>query len=104
MHVLEHQYRHVESAEDLDEGAEEPVPGRGRVLQRLRRRRQMCRPLREQRPQRTAQTAEAQPGHAGDAVPHRVDDRAEGVRHAQLRAGPDQRPAPALGLGREELP
>lgn len=103
MDVLQCEDRHVEPAEDFDEGAEQPVPGRGGVLQRFRGGGQVVGPLGEQRPQRAAQPAQPQPDNVVDTVTHRVHDRPERVRHPQLRAGPDQGAPAPLRLGRQEL-
>ncbi len=101
--VLQREDRDVEPVEDLDECPEQPVPGGGGVLQRLRCRGQVVGPLREQRPERAGQPAQAQVGNVVDAVAHGVHHRPEGVRHPQLQAGTDQGTPSPPRLGRQEL-
>lgn len=57
--VLEDENRHPETVDELGQRSKQYIPDRGRVVQRLRRGREILRPLREERPQSAAQRTHA---------------------------------------------
>jgi hypothetical protein len=69
MHILDDQQIHAEPGEQFVQRAEKPVPGRGRVVQRLGRGRQVGGPFGEQRPQRPGQPGQPQVPHSPGDLP-----------------------------------
>ena len=90
LHVLDDKHAHLQAGQQLVKRAEQPVPGCGRVLGRLRRRGQFGGPFGEQRPQGSGQAAQPGLWRAGGRVPDRVHERAQRARPPERRAPRDQ--------------
>jgi len=101
--ILHHEHHRTERGQHLGQAAEQPVPLGRPVVERLGRRRQHVRQLREQAAQRTGHRRQRRTRQLAARGPQRLDDRPQRERLPDLAAATGQDPPPGGLRPRQQL-